>query len=303
MTTTSRRLGVLGGLSRRSTIECHQMINRHVLSLTNNRAAADLVTWSLDPDTIIHLLSKDGWPLIVDQIKEAAANLLLEGVDALMIASDTLQCALAEEPIHFGVPVIPVHDALADEIQRLSLRKVGLVGTSATMSGPYYQDLRQGSCNLDVVLPSQNLWVNIDYSVCNRIYNGESTVLEVDTYHQIMSQFEAQGVDGIIVASPEIALAFNKPDPVPVLHTAQIHAAAAARWCVAGRDILRPAMSHHDEAGRASAAFTDAASEDTSKISFEALQPRDLRRKRKRKAGRLSAAAASVSAGQQTRNS
>ncbi len=171
------------------------------------------------------------------------------------------------------------------------------------MSGPYYQDLRQGSCNLDVVLPSQNLWVNIDYSVCNRIYNGESTVLEVDTYHQIMSQFEAQGVDGIIVASPEIALAFNKPDPVPVLHTAQIHAAAAARWCVAGPRHPAADMARHDEAGRASAASTDAASRTRRRFRSKRCSRAIFAGNASGKPDGCRPQAASVSAGQQTRNS
>ena len=289
MTIKLKKLGVLGGLSRRSTIECHQMINREVMNLTNTRAAADLVMWSFAPDTIVRLLSKDTRPLIADQIKNAASNLLLEGVDGLMITSDTLHCALEDAPIYFGIPVIQLRDALAEEIRRLSLKKVGFIGTSSTMSGSYYRSLIRGSDGVDVVLPDQGLWVNIDYSICNRIYSGESTLLGIETYSRIMSEFEAQGVDGVVVASPEIALAFNKPNPVPVLHTAKIHAAAAARWCVADDAIGRPDRSLSDAARPTFAAFGHEAADDTAKISFVRPRPdgfrRDSKRTRKAAAG------------------
>ena len=266
MISVSRKLGILGGLSRHSTLRHHNLVNREVLDLTRNRSAANLSTWSLDPDTIVHLLSQDGWPAIAHQVEEAVTYLLLEGVDGLMITSDTLHCVLEREAIHLGVPVLHRRDALVEEIRRMSLKKVGFIGTSVTMSQSYYGALIDGSHGVDVVLPSQKLWVNIDYSVCNRIYNGECTALELETYNQIMTDFEAQNVDGIVVASPEIDLAFNKPNAVPVLHTARIHAAAAARWCVAGHDIVRPALPRHDEMRPAPVGSRDVAADDTSKI-------------------------------------
>ncbi|WP_187278112.1 aspartate/glutamate racemase family protein [Methylobacterium sp. WL7] len=291
MISVSRKLGVLGGLSRPSTIRDHNLINREVLDLTCNRATANLITWSFDPDTIVHLLSQDGWPAIAHQIEEAVANLLLEGVDGLMITSDTLHCVLERESVHLAVPVLHIRDALIEEIRRLSLKKVGFIGTSVTMSNSYYGDLIRGHHDVDVVLPNQNLWVNIDYSVCNRIYNGECTALELENYNQIMTDFEAQNVDGIVVASSEIALAFNKPHAVPVLHTARIHAAAAARWCVAGHDIVRPALPRYDELRSVSAGSHDVVADDTSKIpvtlpySDSLPYPHNVKRKGKRKTG------------------
>ncbi|WP_279601716.1 aspartate/glutamate racemase family protein [Methylobacterium sp. J-072] len=269
MTAASRKLGVLGGLSRSSTIGCHDMINREILDLTDNRHAADLVMWSFDPDTIVHLLSENGWSSIAPRIEEAISNLLCEGIDGLMIASDTLHCALEREAIHCGVPVIQLRDVLADEIRRLSLTKIGFVGTSVTMRSPYYRDFIQGSHGIDIVLPSESLWINIDYSICNRIYDGEGTILEAETYTQILSDFEAQNVDGIVVASPEIALAFNKPKPVPVLHTAKLHAAAAARWCVADRDIVQPTLPLYDAMRPAPAESRVEASDAPSRIALK----------------------------------
>ncbi|MCJ2134530.1 aspartate/glutamate racemase family protein [Methylobacterium sp. J-026] len=298
MTVTVRRLGVLGGLSRSSTIRCHQMLNREVLKLTGNRAAADLVTWSLDPDTIIRLLSAEGPPTIARQIEEATANLLLEGIDGLMIASDTIHCALEQDPIHLAVPVIQIRDALADELRRWPLERIGFIGTSVTMSSAYYRDLIAGADGVDVVLPSQSLWVNIDYSICNRIYNGESTVLEIETYNQIMSEFEAQNVDMIVVASPEIALAFNKPKPIAVLHTVEICAAAAARWCVADRDTARSTIPLYDEVRRASPGSGNAPASDLSTIRFKKPKRGAFFDRRKGKAGASSRASKASSGGQ-----
>ncbi|MCJ2056550.1 aspartate/glutamate racemase family protein [Methylobacterium sp. J-048] len=270
------------------------MINREVLYLTRNHRAADIVMWSFDPDTIVHLLSEDGWSSIAHRIEEATANLLREGIDGLMIASDTLHCALEREAIHFGVPVIQLRDAVADEIRRLSLKTIGFIGTSVTMRSPYYRDLIQGSRGIDVVLPNESLWVNIDYSICNRIYNGEGTALEAETYMQILSDFEAQNVDGIVVASPEIALAFNKPKPVPVLHTARIHAAAAARWCVADRGVVQPTVPLYDERRPEPAGSRVEASNAPSRIAVRMRYPDNFPYSRKGKGKAAAPAPASV---------
>lgn len=299
MTFTSKRLGIIGGLSRSSTIRHHQIINHDVQKLTQYRCSADLVTWSLDPGTLTQLLSTEDWRSSAYLIQEAARILLLEGAEGLMITSDTLHCVLDHEAITFPVPLIHIRDALADEIRRLSLKKIGFLGSSTTMTGSYHRDLIQGSTGVEIVLPSQNLWVNIDYSISNQIFSGGSEALEIETYNRVLSEFADQNVDGIVVASSEIDLAYNGANPIPVLNTVKLQAAAAARWCVAGRDIVRPGIPLFDEARLAPAYASTEMSDDPSKISFTIPYQGRARRKRKGKADAASAAAVSASAGQQ----
>ena len=251
MNVTVKKLGVVGSLSRTSTITCHERINREVRNITGNRKVADLATWSLDPDHIIRCLAKKYWAAIADAIRQGAENLFLEDIEGIMIAGDTLHCVLEHEEIDFGDPIIHIRDAVIEEVRNQSLKKVGFIGTSVTMNGAYYRDFIQGSDGIDVVLPRQILRANIDYSISNRICGGEATHLEIETFSRILSDFESQNVDGIVVATPEIFLASNRANPIPVLHTARIHAEAAARWCVSGRSGSQADLQARDAAARA----------------------------------------------------
>lgn len=128
-----------------------------------------------------------------------------------------------------SIPLLHIADATADVLLGEGISTVGLLGTRFTMEQSFYTDrlLQKG---LKVRLPDQSERDTVHRIIYEELCLGLIKPQSRQQYLDIISQFEVQGVDAVILGCTEISLLVRPSDTRTVLYdTAAIHAQQAVK--------------------------------------------------------------------------
>jgi aspartate racemase len=125
-------------------------------------------------------------------------------------------------------------DATAQEIKKLGLSKVGLLGTRFTMEEDFYTGRLEKNYGITSLVPAAD-----DRSEIHRIIMDELTMGIINpesrnTYWRVIHDLLSQGAQGIILGCTEIPLLIAQTQgDIPLFDTTQIHARAAVDFALA----------------------------------------------------------------------
>jgi aspartate racemase len=232
-----KRLGILGGLSWVSSLKYYETINLEILKLTGDTRTADLMLWSFDTTQIEPLIAAENWRGIARQLQDAIDRLMACKVEGIIIASNTIHRVLEQNSLKLPVPFIDIRDSLLNELRRQNIMRLGFVGTSATMSGDIYRHLFDGSVGVEVVLPPQDLWADIDDMIFNGLCRGLRRDSDQKLARRGMRWFKQQGVQYVVLGCTELSRLRIETSGITLLDTSEIHARDAARWSVGSTEV------------------------------------------------------------------
>jgi aspartate racemase len=232
-----RRLGILGGMSWVSSLKYYETINLEILKLTGGTRTADLVLWSFDTTQIEPLIAAEDWREIARHLQDAIDRMMACKVEGIIIASNTIHRVLEQNHLNLPVPFIDIRDSLLNELCRQSITRVGFVGTSATMKGDIYRHLFDGSIGVDVVLPPQDLWADIDDMIFNGLCRGVRRDDDQKLARRGMRWFKQQGVGHVVLGCTELSRLRIETAGLALLDTSEIHARDAARWSAGSAEV------------------------------------------------------------------
>jgi aspartate racemase len=220
-----------------SSLKYYETINLEILKLTEGTRTADLVLWSFDTTRIEPLIAAEDWRAIAKHLQDAIDRLMSCKVEGIIIASNTIHRVLEQNLLRLPVPFIDIRDSLLYELRRQSITRVGFVGTSATMKGDIYRHLFDGSIGVDVVLPPQNLWADIDDMIFNGLCRGLRRDDDQKLARRGMRWFKQQGVSHVVLGCTELSRLRIETTGITLLDTSEIHARDAARWSVGSTEV------------------------------------------------------------------
>src|ERR1051326_5406009 len=233
-----KRLGILGGMSWVSSLKYYEIINLEIIKLTEGRRTADLVLWNFDTTEIEPLIAEGKWKSIGELLQNATNKLINCDVAAILIASNTIHRVVEQKLINVPVPFIHIRDALLRELQRRRINRVAFIGTSATMKGGVYRNLIKGTAGIDVLLPPEEFWRDIDDIIFNRLCRGSIEKGDKEFIARILEKLQTQaGIGCVVLGCTELGLLGLEMPGVEVFDTTEIHARDAARGR-GGRDQL-----------------------------------------------------------------
>jgi aspartate/glutamate racemase len=182
------------------------LINLELLKLTHGKRTADLLLWSFDTTRIEPLVGSGKWNVIGELLQDAANRLIDCKVEGILIASNTIHKVITQKLVNLPVPLIDIRDSLLQEIRRREFRKIAFIGTSSTMTGDVYQNLIDGSCGVEVVLPPQYLWGRVDDMIFNRICRGMIIDEDRKFFSEVIFSFHNHRVDCVVLGCTELFL-------------------------------------------------------------------------------------------------
>jgi aspartate racemase len=157
-----------------------------------------------------------------DMDKLAAA-----GADFFVLPDNTAHIALESEGPEFPIPCLHIAEVVAGEAKRLGHRRIGILGTEWTMTGPVYADAL-GRARLAWSIPDK-----ADRSIVHRIIFEELCLGEFRQesraeYLRIIGKLAAAGCDAVALVCTEIPLLITPElSPLPVLDSTRLLARAA----------------------------------------------------------------------------
>ena len=131
------------------------------------------------------------------------------------------------------VPFLHLIDITAQAIAKQGLDKVGLLGTSFSMTDGFYQTTL-AKYGIQTIIPNES-----DQQIVHRIIYDELCLNEIkpsaaEQYIQIIKTLKAQGAQAVILGCTEIGLLINEENsPLPVFDTTLMHIDAAVAWMLA----------------------------------------------------------------------
>ena len=226
-------IGMIGGMSWESTAPYYRIVNETVKERLGGLHSAKLVLYSVDFQEIEHLQRTGAWDDAGRMMAQAAQSLQNAGADFLVLCTNTMHKVADAIESAVDIPLLHIADPTAEEIKRVGLKKVGLLGTRFTMEQDFYCGRLRRRHDLEVIIPNE-----IDREIIHTVIYEELCQGKVLTdsrmqYQRIIQRLVEDGAEAIILGCTEISMLIGARDsPVPLFDTARIHARKAVDWAL-----------------------------------------------------------------------
>lgn len=164
-------------------------------------------------------------------------KLAAAGADFFVCPDNTAHIALESEGEPFPIPGLHIGEVVADEAARSDYRKVGILGTKYTMTGPVYPGAL-GRRGLGWGVPSDGDRAVVNDIIFNELCLGTFTAASRETYVRIIGKLAGDGCDAVALVCTEIPLLVSAEDsPLPILDSTRLLATAAVEAALGERSM------------------------------------------------------------------
>ena len=220
-------------MSWESSLEYYRLLNEMVKKKLGGLHSAECLMHSVDFGPIAKLQHEDNWDELTRIMVENGQKLEKGGADFIIICTNTMHKMADQVAAGVSIPLVHIADTAAEEIKRLGLKTVALLGTRFTMEQDFYKGRITEKHGLKVLTPDEegmNLVHQIIYKeLCLGTILADSKKVYVDIINKLMDQ----GAEGVILGCTEIPLLIKQEDvSIPILDTTLLHAQAAAEFAL-----------------------------------------------------------------------
>jgi len=225
---TQQVIGLIGGMSWKSSAEYYRLINEDVQTRLGGLHSARCLMWSFDFADIETLQRTDRWDEAADLIVDAAQRLERGGATFLVIATNTMHIAAPQVQAATSLPLLHIADPTAEAIKAAGLQRVGLLGTAFTMEQDFYKGRLALEHGLDVLVPDATDRATVHRIIYEELVRGQINEASRQAYREVIARLVTRGAEAIILGCTEIMLLIGPEDSaVPLYDTTRLHAEAA----------------------------------------------------------------------------
>jgi aspartate racemase len=156
-----------------------------------------------------------------------AAKLAAAGADFFILPDNSAHIALEAPGEPFPIPALHIAEVVADGAVREGRRRIGILGTDWTMTGPVYPGaLGRRGLAWEIPAEADRRLVHdvIMDELCLGVFKDESRA----AYVEVINRLAARGCDAVALVCTEIPLLIAARDsPLPILDSTRLLACAA----------------------------------------------------------------------------
>ena len=226
-------LGLIGGISWLSTVNYYTQINEGINDELGGLNYAECLIHSFNYQKIKENFDANDWDANLKMVVDAATNLEKSGAKGIVICGNTMHFIADEAAKEINIPILHIATATANEISKLGLKKVALLGTQFTMKDDFFKSKLKDQ-GITVSIPKNESDMEfVDHTIYNELGKGIINTTTKKRYLSIITELINDGVEGIVAGCTEIPLLINEADiNVPFFNTAEIHANAAIKFAL-----------------------------------------------------------------------
>jgi aspartate racemase len=166
-----------------------------------------------------------------------AQRLAAAGADFFVLPDNTAHIALEAPGEPFDLPCLHIGEVVASEAERRGFRKVGILGTEWTMTGPVYPGAL-GRRGIAWEAPSAADRGEVHRIIFEELCLGVFTEKSRAAYLAVIERLAARGCDSVALVCTEIPLLVTADvSPLPVLDSTRLLAGAAVEVALGARDM------------------------------------------------------------------
>jgi len=154
-------------------------------------------------------------------------KLAAAGADFFVCPDNTAHIALESPGEPFPIPCLHIAEIVADRAQQDGRRKVGILGTKWTMTGPVYPGAF-GRRGIAWAVPDEADCKTVDDIIFGELCLGVLADESREAYARIIRKLAEQGCDAVALVCTEIPLLITEEvSPLPILDSTRLLAWAA----------------------------------------------------------------------------
>lgn len=166
-----------------------------------------------------------------------AERLAAAGADFFILPDNTAHIALESAGEPFALPCLHIGEVVAAEAARCGFRKVGILGTEWTMTGPVYPGAL-GRRGIAWETPDAADRAEVHRIIFDELCLGVFTDESRGAYAEIIAKLAARGCDGVALVCTEIPLLVTaESSPLPILDSTRLLAKAAVDVALRDREM------------------------------------------------------------------
>lgn len=226
-----KTIGLIGGTTWGSTAEYYRIINQEIARALGGANSSKLVLVSLNFEELLsHSKAGDlaGHRAVYS---DAARRLEFSGADFIVICSNTGHRRAEELRTVVSIPILHIADSVGSAIVDAGVRRVGLLGTAATMAEDFIRGVLAQNWNLDVVVPDQDARSRLDSLIMSEMARGIFSAPAREWVASTVDRLAREAsIEAVILGCTELPLLLGDlPLACPAFDSLRLHAVNAAR--------------------------------------------------------------------------
>ncbi len=233
-----KTLGVIGGMGWEGSATYYRVMNREVRARLGGWHSARLILDSLEFHVVATAQERNEFEVVRAMLVESAQRLEAAGAHGIVIACNTVHRFAQSVSDATSVPLLHIADAAGRALVKDGHRRIGLIGTAATMRGSFYGKWLTREYGLDVQVPVAESRAMLQALILNELATGTAPERCVPRLDAVVEELSRAGCTAVLLACTEFGLAYGSLDePVlervlPLYDTAVLHAHAAVEFAL-----------------------------------------------------------------------
>lgn len=223
-----KTIGILGGMAPESTAEYYRIMISLTKEMDWEKKYPEMVIYSLDFERFYDNLSSGNNSEVISILSNGIDALERAGADFALMASNTPHAFFEEVEEKSPIPLVSIVEVTAEEAEKRGFEKVGLLGTTITTEGGFYErgfDER----GISLVTPGEREREFVNDKIFGELVDGVFSEETKEKFIQIIERMkEDEGIEAVVLGCTELPLLIEQIDlSLPILNTTEIHALAA----------------------------------------------------------------------------
>ncbi|MFC4307663.1 aspartate/glutamate racemase family protein [Steroidobacter flavus] len=221
MTSTMKRIGLIGGISWAATADYYRYINLEVRRRLGGHHSAHMIIRSLDLEPL--LKQADDVPTLERVMFHAGEDLRAANADLLAIASFTGH--RYARPLHqSSVPFVDLTQAIGAAVRSARYERIAVWATSYALQDTALMSQLGTLSRAQLMPPPRDMHAALDRIVFSELAAGALTERSTQTLQQLLLQQVHEGAQALLLATTDFSPLLSALDaPVPLLDGARIH--------------------------------------------------------------------------------
>ncbi|MHA1257251.1 MAG: aspartate/glutamate racemase family protein [Promethearchaeota archaeon] len=219
-----KKIGMIGGFGPEATLDYYKLLIEIYRKEIKDGSIPEIIIYSMDLSILLNLVAKKQWDILVKWLVNGLEILHQAGADFGFISANTPHIVFDKVNELSPIPLLSIVEETCKYIERLTLRRVGLLGTKFTMQSSFYKKVCD-KYKVVVFVPNEKEQEYIHSKLMTEIEFGiflEET--REGLLNIIKRMIDEDLIEGVILGCTELSLILTKSKfGIPFLNTTKIH--------------------------------------------------------------------------------
>lgn len=218
------KIGMIGGFGPESTLDYYRLLIETYRNKVSKKNYPEIIIYSMDINILMNLVENKQWDDLVKWLVKGVEVLYKGGADFGFISANTPHIVFEKVKELSPIPLISIIDKTCDYVEKIGIKKVGLLGTRFTMQSDFYKKACD-KANIQLFVPSEKEQDYIHEKLMTEIELGdfldETREGLIDIIKRMIND---NSIEGVILGCTELPLILTKNElGIPFFNTTQIH--------------------------------------------------------------------------------